>query len=52
MHRTTLVAEYEWYLEQSMNPENPPSVRELWRQLADEIKPRVTALDHDQESLW
>jgi hypothetical protein len=44
---------YEWYVQQAENPANTPRDRELWRQLADGLAPRLIEDSHEQDdALW
>lgn len=52
MQRAILRNEYEWYLAQAENPENTPHQRDLWRQLAAELAPRVADIEATHEPLW
>jgi hypothetical protein len=52
MRRTSLEDEYDWYIQQASNPENPPEVREVWQQLADGLAPRIDLSSTREEGLW
>lgn len=50
---STLRTQFRYYTEQAEDPLNSDEDRELWRQLADELRPRVEgALDQQDEPLF
>jgi hypothetical protein len=51
--RPSLQSQYNYYLEQSQNTDHSAKDRKLWKQLADEIGPRIkpkgeTSVDTEQ----
>lgn len=51
MRRTNLEAEYDWYIAQANDPGNPPEIRNLWKQLAEGLAPRLPE-QPQEEGLW
>lgn len=50
---TRLATELKWYEDQSENPMNSKEEREMWRLLAEEIRPRVQRPpDEEQQALF
>lgn len=48
----SLAAALAWYSEQAANSANTPQEREQWRQLADELRPRVEGQAITDTPLW
>lgn len=50
---SSLRTQMKWYLEQSEDPFSTPEQREMWKRLADELRPRVEgATDQDDVPLF